>query len=77
MDSGDLAYLSKQVRKFFIAMEELFGQPFSKLQICASSDISEATLFSLNQQGHEIDIFGIGTNLVLFFYSLFFILFDF
>jgi nicotinate phosphoribosyltransferase len=64
LDSGDLAYLSKQVRKFFVSMEELFGHPFSKLQICASSDISEATLFSLNQQGHEIDIFGIGTNLV-------------
>lgn len=64
LDSGDLAYLSKQVRKYFISMEEQFERPISKLQICASSDISEATLYSLNQQGHEIDIFGIGTNLV-------------
>jgi len=64
LDSGDLAYLSKQVRIFFNQMETLFQKDLSCLQICASSDISEATLFSLNQQGHEIDIFGIGTNLV-------------
>jgi nicotinic acid phosphoribosyltransferase len=30
----------------------------------ASNDINEAVLVSLNDQGHEIDAFGIGTNLV-------------
>lgn len=29
-----------------------------------SNDINEKTLVSLNQAGHEIDVFGIGTNLV-------------
>merc|ERR1719276_695839 len=37
---------------------------FSTLNIVASNDINEATLLSLNSQGHEIDTFGIGTNLV-------------
>jgi nicotinate phosphoribosyltransferase len=30
----------------------------------ASNDIHEDVLFSLNQQGHEIDTYGIGTNLI-------------
>ena len=33
-------------------------------KIVASNDINEAVLISLNEQGHEIDVFGIGTNLV-------------
>lgn len=37
---------------------------FKKFQIVASSEISEDVLYSLNQQGHEIDVFGVGTNLV-------------
>lgn len=38
--------------------------PFEKLNITASNDISENVLISLNEEGHEIDTFGIGTNLV-------------
>ena len=34
------------------------------LKIVASNDIGEDTLHSLQQQGNEIDTFGIGTHLV-------------
>jgi nicotinate phosphoribosyltransferase len=37
---------------------------FEKLMIVASNDINEDVLLSLNREGHEIDIFGIGTHLV-------------
>lgn len=36
---------------------------FAKLQIVASNDINEETIWSLNDQNHKIDCFGIGTNL--------------
>lgn len=70
LDSGDLAYLSKEARKMFIAANEKFdcvGRfdfDLSKATIVASNDINEQVLDSLNDQGHEIDAFGIGTHLV-------------
>ncbi|KAH1118855.1 hypothetical protein GLYMA_17G172500v4 [Glycine max] len=65
LDSGDLAYLSCEVRKFFYSIENEFGVPgFGKLQITASNDLNEETLDALNKQGHEVDAFGIGTYLV-------------
>lgn len=65
LDSGDLAYLSKQARKIFSIIEKEFGVPgFRNLVITASNDINEETLEALNKQGHEIDAFGIGTHLV-------------
>eukprot|EP00029_Vermamoeba_vermiformis_P008870 TRINITY_DN4267_c0_g1_i1.p1 TRINITY_DN4267_c0_g1~~TRINITY_DN4267_c0_g1_i1.p1 ORF type:complete len:534 (+),score=130.04 TRINITY_DN4267_c0_g1_i1:104-1705(+) len=65
LDSGDLAYLSRETRKIFVAVAQEYNKPeFAKIKICASSDISETTIYSLNQQKHEIDIFGIGTHLV-------------
>eukprot|EP00027_Filamoeba_sp_ATCC50430_P017928 CAMPEP_0168577842 /NCGR_PEP_ID=MMETSP0413-20121227/21002_1 /TAXON_ID=136452 /ORGANISM="Filamoeba nolandi, Strain NC-AS-23-1" /LENGTH=364 /DNA_ID=CAMNT_0008611623 /DNA_START=137 /DNA_END=1226 /DNA_ORIENTATION=- len=63
LDSGDLAYLSVETRKFFQAFTQ-FGLDPKSFTIVASNDINEATIISLNQQGHEIDCFGIGTNLV-------------
>lgn len=65
LDSGDLAYLSVESRKFFFAIEKEFGIPgFGKLTITASNDLNEETIDALNKQGHEVDAFGIGTYLV-------------
>ncbi|TMW62539.1 hypothetical protein Poli38472_005157 [Pythium oligandrum] len=65
LDSGDLAYLSKQARVQFVAAAERYGiEEFKRLSITASNDINEAVLNSLNEQGHEIDAYGIGTHLV-------------
>lgn len=65
LDSGDLAYLSMEARKFFCAVEKVFGVlNFSKTAITASNDLNEETLDHLNKQGHEVDAFGIGTYLV-------------
>ncbi|MDE3056742.1 MAG: nicotinate phosphoribosyltransferase [Bacteroidota bacterium] len=64
LDSGDLAYLSKQTREQFRKVSSRFHVPFERLSIVASNNINEATLHALAQQGHEIDVFGIGTHLV-------------
>lgn len=65
LDSGDLAYLSIEARKFFQAIEKEFGVPgFGDMIITASNDLNEETLDALKKQGHEVDCFGIGTNLV-------------
>jgi nicotinate phosphoribosyltransferase len=65
LDSGDLAYLSRQARAAFEAISARFSVPFARLAIVASNDLNEATLLALNVQGHQIDTFGIGTRLVL------------
>uniref|UniRef100_A0A6A7GAJ7 Nicotinate phosphoribosyltransferase n=2 Tax=Hirondellea gigas TaxID=1518452 RepID=A0A6A7GAJ7_9CRUS len=64
LDSGDLAYLSRECRKQFIQVSKAFSVPFEKLTIVASNDLNEEVLYSLRDQGHEIDSFGIGTHLV-------------
>ncbi|PIA33739.1 hypothetical protein AQUCO_04000065v1 [Aquilegia coerulea] len=65
LDSGDLAYLSCEARRFFCSVEKEFGVPgFGKMTITASNDLNEETLDALNKQGHEVDAFGIGTYLV-------------
>eukprot|EP00388_Colpodella_angusta_P019760 GDKJ01049428.1.p1 GENE.GDKJ01049428.1~~GDKJ01049428.1.p1 ORF type:complete len:614 (+),score=182.33 GDKJ01049428.1:9-1850(+) len=67
LDSGDLAYLSKACRQIFVEAEKELGlwEGFAKdMNIVASNDINEAVLISLNEEGHEINTFGIGTNLV-------------
>ncbi|KAM7263441.1 hypothetical protein ACFE04_001124 [Oxalis oulophora] len=65
LDSGDLAYLSRESRNFFCKIEEEFKVPdFGKTGITASNDLNEETLDALNKQGHEVDSFGIGTYLV-------------
>lgn len=51
LDSGDLAYLSCEARKFFRASEKEFGvTDFGKMNITASNDLNEETLDALNKQ---------------------------
>ncbi len=65
LDSGDLAYFSKEARRLFRHIAARFSiESFARLAIMASNDINESILLSLGQQGHEIDVFGIGTHLV-------------
>lgn len=58
LDSGDLAYLSKQVRK----MLDAAGLHYVK--ITASNQLDEYVIKSLLDQQAPIDVFGVGTNLV-------------
>lgn len=65
IDSGDLAYLSKCAADLFAEVAARYKQPwFNSLTIVASNDINEETVISLNEQGHKINSFGIGTHLV-------------
>ncbi|XP_031627092.1 nicotinate phosphoribosyltransferase isoform X2 [Contarinia nasturtii] len=65
IDSGDLAYLSCLARDTFDLVASKFKIPwFKSITIVASNDINEDTILSLNEQGHKIDCFGIGTHLV-------------
>ncbi|WP_087941736.1 nicotinate phosphoribosyltransferase [Bacillus kwashiorkori] len=58
LDSGDLAYLSKEARR----MLDEAGFPDAK--IVASNDLDEHTIMNLKAQGAKIDIWGIGTKLI-------------
>lgn len=58
MDSGDLAYLSKKVRKM------LDAAGFPDAVICASNDLDEFLIDSLKAQGATITSWGVGTNLI-------------
>lgn len=64
LDSGDLAHLSNEARRMFTETARALDCDFSRVMIVASNEINEAVLLSLNNQGHAIDAFGIGTNLV-------------
>src|SRR5205085_8871703 len=61
LDSGDLAYLSKEVRKM------LDAAGFPKAVITASNDLDEHLIASLKQQEAAIDVWGVGTRLVTAF----------
>ena len=58
LDSGDLAYLSKEARKM------LDAAGFADASICASNDLDEYLLHDLKIQGAAIDSWGVGTNLI-------------
>lgn len=58
LDSGDLAYLSKEARKM------LDAAGFPEATICASNDLDEYLLHDLKMQGAAINSWGVGTNLI-------------
>lgn len=64
LDSGDLAYLSRESRRIFKRAGRKAGTDLSFFRITASNDINEDVIVALEKQGHEIDAFGIGTHLV-------------
>ena len=59
IDSGDLAYLSKEARK------QLDAAGLHDVAIVASSDLDETLIRDLKTQGARIDMWGVGTNLIV------------
>ncbi|KFV79952.1 Nicotinate phosphoribosyltransferase, partial [Struthio camelus australis] len=65
LDSGDLTKQSKEIRRVFRACSARFQVPwFETISIAVSNDISERTLEEFIREGSEINMIGIGTNLV-------------
>lgn len=58
LDSGDLAYLSKQARRM------LDEAGLREVYIAASSDLDEYLISTLKSQGCKITSWGVGTNLI-------------
>ncbi len=58
LDSGDLAYLSKEARKI------LDQNGFPKAVIIASNELDENIIHSLKEQGAQTNVWGVGTKLV-------------
>lgn len=58
LDSGDIAYLSKEAR---IMLDEA---GYTDVKICASSDLDEFVIQNLLMQGAKIDLWGVGTKLI-------------
>ncbi|MER1955510.1 MAG: nicotinate phosphoribosyltransferase [Desemzia incerta] len=61
LDSGDMAYISKQVR----AQLDEAGYPDAK--IYASNNLDSKTILNLKMQGAKIDVWGVGTRLITAF----------
>ncbi len=58
LDSGDLAYLSMEARRM------LDEAGLASVKIVASNELDEHVIDALNQEGHAIDLYGVGTKLV-------------
>ena len=58
LDSGDLAYLSKEARRM------LDEADFPNASIAASNELDEHVIASLKEQGARIDLWGVGTRMV-------------
>lgn len=58
LDSGDLAYLSKKVRKI------LDEAGYQDCKICVTNSLDEYLITSLLEQDAKVDSFGVGENLI-------------
>lgn len=58
LDSGDLAFLSRQARKM------LDEAGFPQVKIFASGDLDEEVIWDLKAQGAAIDVWGVGTRMI-------------
>lgn len=58
LDSGDLAFLSRQARKM------LDEAGFENAKIFASGDLDEEVIWDLKAQGAAIDVWGVGTRMI-------------
>ncbi len=58
LDSGDLSYLSKQIRAI------LDDAGFEDCKICGTNSLDEYVITSLLDEGAKIDLFGVGENLI-------------
>lgn len=58
LDSGDIAYLSKEARRM------LDEAGFTEAKIFASNDLDEQTITSLKAQGAKVTAWGVGTKLI-------------
>ncbi len=58
LDSGDLAYLSKEVRK------RLDNAGYPDCKICVTNSLDEKLITSLFEQDAKVDLFGVGENLI-------------
>ncbi len=61
MDSGDMAYFSKKIRKAFD------DEGFTDAVISASSDLDEYLISDLKAQGAKINMWGVGTKMITAF----------
>ncbi|XP_074942065.1 nicotinate phosphoribosyltransferase [Phalacrocorax aristotelis] len=65
LDSGDLARQSKEIRQVLRACAAHFQVPwFETIPIAVSNDISEQSLEEFRREGSEINVIGVGMNLV-------------
>lgn len=58
LDSGDLAYLSKKIRKV------LDDEGYPDCKICLTNSLDEYLITSLLEQNANVDSFGVGENLI-------------
>ncbi|GFE60177.1 nicotinate phosphoribosyltransferase [Geobacter sp. AOG2] len=57
IDSGDLAYLSREARRM------LDEAGFGKVRIVASNELDEYVIESVRSEGGRVDVYGVGTKL--------------
>jgi len=57
LDSGDLAYLSREARQM------LDAAGFPEVKIVASNELDEAVIAAIRADGGRVDIYGVGTRL--------------